>query len=150
MGGTGQKLGSRRKGEVRVCLPLRLRCRQHAWPWLHQLHGCSSNRAASHPAELSWKPVGKEVWDMPFADQHLVHDPEQNGELWGLDLRTNTQRTSKEGWTKLPGVLSNLVGWRMIADSRAFTQNLWSIYQVLGTILGATSAKINNVPSQLS
>lgn len=35
----------------------------------------------------------------------------------------------------------------MIADSSAFIQYLWSIYQVLGTVLGAKNATIDNIRS---
>ena len=45
-GGTGWRLGSWRK-EVRI-FPLHFHFRQHLWPWLHLLRGCSSPRAASH------------------------------------------------------------------------------------------------------
>lgn len=72
--------GAGGKGEVRVFFPLCLSqaaCLAMAapTPWLQLLQG---NLPLAEP---KWKPVGKGVWEMPFADQPLVHNPEQNREV---------------------------------------------------------------------
>lgn len=50
--------------------------------------------------------------------------------------------------TSTEAELSQTHGGSM-ADSITCIQYLWSVYQVLGTVLGAENAKINSVWSQL-
>lgn len=62
-GGTGWRLGSRRKGEVRELSPF--------ISVLGSIFGRSctpygSPQGSLALAELSWKPVGKGVWEMPL------------------------------------------------------------------------------------
>lgn len=84
----------------RVFLPLCLCFRQHAWLWLLQLHGCSSCRATSHWPNLTGSQLARESGKCRLQISPLFMIQSRTGEEWGLDLRTNSQMTSTEGWTK--------------------------------------------------
>lgn len=135
----------------RVLLPLCLCFRQYAWLWLLQLHSCSSCRATSHWLNLAGSQLARESVKCRLQISSSCMIWSITREEWGLDLRKKIAKWPV--WRtelRITGVLSRLVGWGMIGDSHVFIRYLWSIYQVLGTVLGAKNAKINNLSSQLS